>query len=99
MIGESSRSVKGSQYFKCQDYDHNAAQCPSRNLLIKKIDDYIETVIHEAIGDATDSEDDLRVSSIQLGVSRCPYTTVGNEDWRKSSVFIPILHMREGTIN
>ena len=44
--------------FKCQGYSH-IAQCPSRNLLIKKIDDdEIETVVHEATGSATDSNDD-----------------------------------------
>jgi len=52
------------QYFKCQGYDHIDAQCPSRNLLIKEIDDDIETVVHEAIGSPTDSDDDVRVASI-----------------------------------
>jgi len=81
VIGESSRSVKGSQYFKCQDYDHVVAQYPSRNLLIKEIDDdEIETVVHKATGSATDSDDDVRVASIQLCVIRCSHTAVGNED-------------------
>ena len=35
----------------------------------------------------TDSDDDVRVASIQLGVIRCPHTAVGNEDWRRSSMF------------
>ena len=59
MIGESSENAKGSQYFKCQSYDHIATQYHSRNLLIKEIDDdEIETVVHEAISSATDSDDD-----------------------------------------
>ena len=89
MIGESYRSAKGSQRFKCQGYGHVAAQCPSRNLLIKKIgDDHeIKIIVHEATGSATVFDDDVRVASIQLGVIRCPHTPVGNEDWRRSSVF------------
>ena len=88
MIGESSRSAEGSQYFKCQGYGHIAAQYPSRNLLIKKIDDdEIETVVHEAIGSATNSDDDVRVANLQLGVIRCPHTAIVNEDWHRSSVF------------
>jgi len=66
VIGESSRCAKGSQYFKCQGYSHAAAQCPSRNLLLKKVDDdEIEIVIHEATGSVIDFNDDLRVASIQ----------------------------------
>ena len=61
MIGEFSKNAKGCQYFKCQGYEHVDAQCPSRNLLIKEIDDdEIEIVIHEPVGSATDS-DDLRL--------------------------------------
>ena len=65
MIGESSRNVKGSQYYNCQGYDHVAAQCPSRNLLIKKADDdEIETVIYEPTSSATNFDDDVRIASI-----------------------------------
>jgi len=87
VIGESSRNVKDSQCFKCQGYDHVVAECPSRNLLIKEIDDEIETVVHEATGSATDSNDDVRVASIQLNVVRCSQTIVSNEDWLMPSVF------------
>jgi len=58
---------------------HFAAQCPFRNLLIKKTDDDIETVVHKLTGSATDSGDNIRVASIQLSV-RCSYTAVSNED-------------------
>jgi len=62
VIGESSKSAKGSQYFKCQGYGHVAAQCFSRNLLIKETDDdEIETVVHEATDSMTDSDDDIRM--------------------------------------
>jgi len=88
VLGEFSRNVKGNQCFKCQGYDHVAAQCPSRNLLIKEIDDdEIKTVVHEPTDSATDSDDDIRVVSIQLGGVRCSHTTVSNENWRRSSVF------------
>jgi len=40
----------------------------------------IKTVVHEATGSVTDSDDDVKVTSIQLGVIRCSYTVVGNED-------------------
>ena len=71
-------------------YDRIAAQCTSRNLLIKKIDDDIETIIYEATDSATDY-DDVRVSSIQLNIIRCPHTAVGNKGCRKSSVFYTYL--------
>jgi len=45
------------------------------NLLIKEVnDDEIEMIVHEVAGSATDSDDDVRVASIQLGVIRCPHT-------------------------
>ena len=75
MIYESFRSVEDSQYFKYQGYGHVLAQCPSTNLLIKEVnDDEIEMIVHEVAGSATDSDDDVRVASIQLGVIRCPHT-------------------------
>jgi len=44
---------------------------PSRNLLIKKVDDdEIETVVYEPTGSVTDPDDDVRIFSIQLGVIR-----------------------------
>ena len=81
MIGESFRSVKGSQYFKCQGYGHIIAQCPSRNLLITGTDDdEIDTVVHEATDSATDSDDDVRVARIQLGVIRSTDTAASDEN-------------------
>ena len=61
MIGESFKNAKGSQCFKCQDYDHIVAQCPSRNLLLSKVDDDIETIVYEPTGSATDSDDDSSI--------------------------------------
>ena len=75
MIGESFRSAKRSQYFKCQDYSHIA-----RNPLIKESDDEIETVIYEPTGSATDFDDDVMVYSIQLGIVRCSHTADSNEN-------------------
>ena len=88
MIGESSRNANGSQCFKFQGYCHVAAQYPSRNLLIKETDDDgIETVIHELVGSATNSNDDIKVANIQLGIIRCSHTAVSNKNWRRSSMF------------
>ena len=65
MIGESSKHTKGSQCFECQGYSHVVAQCPSRNLLVREVeDDEIETVIYEPTGSTTDSDNDVRVSPI-----------------------------------
>jgi len=65
VVGKSSKNTKGSQCFKCQGYGYVAAQCHFRNLLIKEADDdEIETVVYEPTGSATDSDDDVRVSSI-----------------------------------
>jgi len=85
---------------KCQGYGHTIAQYPSRNLLIKEIDnDEIETVVHEATDSATDSNDDVTVASIQLGVIRCPHTAIGNEDWCRSNMFYTYIAHEEKTIN
>ena len=79
MIGESSRSAKGSQCFKCQGYGHIVAQCPSRNFLVREVnDDEIETVVYEPTVSMTNFDDD-RISSIQLGV-RCSHTAVKDEN-------------------
>jgi len=66
---------------KCQDYDHVVAQCPFRNLLlIEADDDEIEIVVYELTGNTTGSDDDVRVSSIQLNAVRCSHTTVRDEN-------------------
>jgi len=50
VIGESSWNANNSQYFKCQGYGHATTQCPSRNLLVRKVDDdEIETVVYEPL--------------------------------------------------
>ena len=35
----------------------------------------------------TDSDDDIRVANIQLGVVTCSHTAISNEDWHRSSMF------------
>jgi len=81
VIGESSRNAKGSQYFKCQGYDHVVAHCPSRNLLVREADDNeIKIIVYEPTGSATDFDDDVRISSIHFGVVRCAHTTVRDEN-------------------
>ena len=89
MICESSKNANGNQCFKCQGYGHVAAQCPSRNLLVREADDdETETVVYEPTSSAIDNyDDDFRVSSIQLGIVRCSYTFVRDDDWHRSSVF------------
>ena len=60
VIGEPSRNAEGSQCFKFQGYDHVVVQCPSRNLLVRKVDVHeIETVIYELTSSTTDSDDDI----------------------------------------
>ena len=81
VISKSFKNAKGNQCFKCQEYDHIVAQCPSRNILIKEDDgNEIETIVYAPTGSATDSNDDVRISSIQLGVVRCSHIAVNNED-------------------
>jgi len=50
-------------------------------------DDEFEEEIYEPIGSASDTDVDIRISSIQLSVIRCLHTTSRDEDWRKSSTF------------
>ena len=71
MISQSFKNTKDSQCFKCQDYGHVVAQCSSRNLLVREADDEIKTIVYEPTGSATDSDDDVRVFSIQFGVVGC----------------------------
>ena len=88
MIGETSKNTKGSWCFKCQDYGHVVARCPSRNFLVKEVDVEIETVVYEPTGSVTDSDDDdARVSSIKLRVDTCSCIVVIDEDECRSSVF------------
>ena len=55
------------------------SQCLSRNLLVREVDE-IETVVYEPTGNVTNSNDDVRISNIQLAIVRCSYTTVRDED-------------------
>ena len=90
MISESPKNAKGNQYFKCQDYGHIVTQCPSRNFLVRGTDsddDELKTVIHEPVGSAYDTIEDVRDSSTQLGVIRCLHTVVRDENWGTFSVF------------
>ena len=74
--------------FKYHGYSHVAAQCPSKNLLIRKADDdEIETIVYEPTSSTIDSDDDARVSSIKLVIVGCSNIAFRNEDWRKSNVF------------
>jgi len=65
VIGESSKNIKGSKCLKCQNYGHVVARL-FRNLLIREADnELIETLlVYEPTGSATDSDDDVRVSSV-----------------------------------
>ena len=56
--------------------------------MVKKADDdKIETVVYEPTRSATDSDDGVRILSIQLGVVSCSHTTIRDEDWPRSSMF------------
>jgi len=74
VIDEAFKNANGSHCFKHQGYSHDAAQCPSRNLLVREADDEIETVVYESTGSVTDYDDEVRVSSIKLGVVRCSHS-------------------------
>ena len=60
MIGESSKQgAKGTQCYKCHDYDHVATQCPSKNLLVEGAgldDDEFGEKIYEAVRSVGDTD-------------------------------------------
>ena len=61
---------------------------PLRSLFFRETDDdEIEIVVYEATGNATNSDDDVRVATIQLGVIRSTHTAVNNKDCLRASVF------------
>jgi len=47
----------------------------------------IEEDVYEPEGDTSDTNEDVRFSSIQFGVVRCSHTTIRDENWRRSNVF------------
>ena len=58
------------------------------NLLVRKTnDDEINTVVYEPTSSVTDSDDEVRISNIQLGVVRCSHIAVRYGNSRRSSVF------------
>ena len=64
----------------------------SGDTLVRKVDDEeMETVVYEPTGSVTNSDDDVRISSIQFGVVRCSHIAV------RSSMFHA--HMRREIIN
>ena len=68
----------------------------SRNLLVEGADLNDEKFeIYEPVGSASDIDEDVRVSRIQLNVVRCRHATFKDEDWHKSNVFYTYV-VREG---
>jgi len=90
VIGESLKNANDSQCFKCQGYVYIAAQCPSKNFLVRRTNldvDGLDTVIREPFESLYDTDEDVRDSSTQLGVIRCLHTVVRDENWGTFSVF------------
>ena len=91
MIGESSKQgVKGAQCYRCHDYGHVAAQCMPRDLFVKGDDldgNEFEEEIYEPAGSASDTDENVRVSSIQLSIARCLHAASRDEDWCRSCMF------------
>lgn len=69
------------QCYKCHGYGLFAAQCPTRNLLVKGVDldDEFEE-IYKHVGRASDIDEDIRISSIQLSIIRYLHVAYSNED-------------------
>jgi len=83
MIGGSAKQgAKVTQCHRCHGYGHIVAQCPSRNLLVERAylddDEFVE--IYKSMGSASDTNEDVRVSHIQLSVVRCLHAASKNED-------------------
>ena len=84
VIGESSKQgAKGMQCYRCHDYSHVDAQCLSGNFLIARADldnDEFDDKIYKPVGSAIDTDENVRVSSIQLSVVKCLHIASKNED-------------------
>ena len=66
--------------FRCHSYGHIATQCLSRNFLAEGADlDDDEFEIFEPVGSVSDTDEDVRVSCIQLSVIRCLHATSRDE--------------------
>ena len=50
-------------------------------------DEGLKTVVYETVGSESDTDEDVRISSIKLSAVRCLHTTIKDEDWRRSSTF------------
>ena len=91
MIGESSKQgAKGTHCYRCHDYGHIVAQYPFRNLLIEGADlddNEFEDEIYEPVGSASDTDVNVRVSSIQLSVIWSLHAASKDDYWHRSSVF------------
>jgi len=75
VIGESfKQGTKGTQCYRYYGYGHVTTQCPSRNLLVAgaDLDDDEFEEICEPVGSASNTDEDVKVSCIQLNVVRCP---------------------------
>ena len=49
--------------------------------------DEFEDETYERIGSTSDTDEDVKVSRIQLSIVRCLYATSRDEDWHRSNVF------------
>jgi len=57
-------------------------------------DEGLETVVYDAVGSESDTDEDVRVSSVQLGVVRCSQHLLEMRTGVSLVCFVPILHMR-----
>jgi len=97
VIGKTSKKgATGMQCCRCHGYAHVAAQCPSRNHLVEDADlddDEFEKNVRnlgflerEPVRSASDTDENVRLSRIQLSVARCLYNTSRDEDWHRSGM-------------
>lgn len=96
VIDESSKH--GATCVECFRYQYGyiVAQCLIRILSVERAqleDDEFEEEIYEVVGNASDSNEDVRVFSILLGVVKCLYTTFRDKNQYRSNIFHITLHM------
>ena len=75
--------------FRCHEYRHVIVWYPTRILLIEDagLDEGNLEDIYKSKGGISDTNENVRVSSIQVGVIRYSHIAIRDKGWRSSNVF------------
>ncbi|GFZ18557.1 hypothetical protein Acr_27g0002960 [Actinidia rufa] len=94
ILAESPGMKSTFQCYKCQGFDHKAANCGNRTLFVNSQvqnyegDDIEEQLYEPDLEHLPESDEDCEGGDVTLGVVRCALTQAKEDnDWRRNAIF------------